>query len=115
MVKKVNIFSMKMEELNQLDKNIRTMANIEDKRYKGQLLGMGGSINEEMRIKSGPESDNKTVIAKIQQNVDQLTKDANDQKKSFNELLKFLREQRSIISATPSVWPVQGWVTWEFG
>jgi len=115
LVEKVNIFSMKMEELNQLDKNIRTMANIEDKRYKGQLLGMGGSINEEMRIKSGTESDQKIVIAKIHQNVDQLTKDANDQKKSFNELLKHLREQRSIIAATPSVWPVQGWVTSEFG
>lgn len=115
LVDKVNIFSMKMEELNQLDKNIRTMANIDDKRYTGQLLGIGGSINEEMRIKSGTESDQKIVIVKIHQNVEQLTKDANDQKKSFNELLKYLREQRSIIAATPSNWPVQGWVTSEFG
>jgi murein DD-endopeptidase MepM/ murein hydrolase activator NlpD len=115
LVEKVNIFSLKMEELNQLDKNIRTMANIEDKRYKGQLLGIGGSINEEMRIKSGTESDHKIVIAKIHQNVDQLTKDANEQKKSFNDLFKYLRDQRSIVAATPSMWPVQGWVTSEFG
>jgi len=83
LVEKVNIFSMKMEELNQLDKNIRTMANIEDNRYKGQLLAVGGSVNEEMRIKSGAEADQKIVVAKIHENVDQLTKDASDQKKSF--------------------------------
>jgi murein DD-endopeptidase MepM/ murein hydrolase activator NlpD len=115
LVEKVNMFSVRMEELNQLDKNIRTMANIEDTRYKGHLLGIGGSINEHMRNASGTESDQTIVIAKIHQNVDQLTKDANDQKSSFHELLKYLREQRSIIAATPSMWPVQGWVTSEFG
>ena len=36
-------------------------------------------------------------------------------RKVFNELLKYLKEQRSIIAATPSIWPVQGWVTSEFG
>ncbi|HBH87811.1 MAG TPA: hypothetical protein DDY17_09465 [Syntrophaceae bacterium] len=115
LVEKVNIFSMKMDELNQLDKNIRTMANVEDNRYKGQLLGIGGSSNEEMRFKSGTGADQKIIIAKIHHNVDQLTKDANEQEKSFNELLKYLKKQRSIIAATPSMWPVQGWVTSEFG
>jgi murein DD-endopeptidase MepM/ murein hydrolase activator NlpD len=115
LVEKVNILSMKMEELNQLDKNIRTMANIEDSRYKGQLLGIGGSTKEEVRINTGNESVRRTVMASLHQNVDQLTKDANDQKKSFHELLKYLREQKSILAATPSIWPIQGWVTSEFG
>ena len=65
LVEKVNNFAMKMEELNQLDKNIRMMANIEDNRYKGQILGVGGSINEETRIKSRGETDQRMVIAKI--------------------------------------------------
>ncbi len=38
-----------------------------------------------------------------------------DREKSFNELLIFLREQKSILAATPSIWPVKGWVTSEFG
>jgi len=115
LVERVNNFAMKMEELNQLDKNIRMMANIEDNRYKGQILGQGGSINDETRIKSGVDSDQSIVVAKIHQNVDQLTKDATDQRSSFNNLLRFLKEQKSIIAATPSIWPVQGWVTSEFG
>jgi murein DD-endopeptidase MepM/ murein hydrolase activator NlpD len=115
LVEKVNNFSMKMEELNQLDKNIRVMANIEDSRYKGQILGRGGSINEETKIKSSFDTENRKIIAKIHQNVDQLTRDATEQKNSFHDLLKFLKEQKSVIAATPSLWPVQGWVTSEFG
>ena len=115
LVEKVNNFAIKMEELNQLDKNVRVMAHLEDNRYKGQMLGIGGSISEETRIKSSVDTDQKMVIAKIQQNIDQMTKDATEQKNSFHELLKFLKEQKSIIAATPSIWPVQGWVTSEFG
>jgi murein DD-endopeptidase MepM/ murein hydrolase activator NlpD len=115
LVEKVNNFAMKMEELNQLDKNIRVMAHLEDNRYKGQMLGIGGSISEEIRIKSSVDTDQKMVIAKIHQNIDQMAKDATDQKNSFHELLKFLKERKSIIAATPSIWPVQGWVTSEFG
>ena len=115
LAEKVNNFAMRMEELNQLDKNIRTMTNVEDKRYKGQILGIGGSINDETRIKSHAETDQRMVIAKIDQNVEQLSKDAVEQKNSFNELFKFLKKQKSILAATPSIWPVQGWVTSEFG
>jgi len=115
LVEKVNNFAMKMEELNQLDKNVRMMANIEDNRYKGQILGRGGSVNEETRIRFSGETEQKKIIAKIHQNVDQLTKEAMDQKNSFSELLRYLREPKSIIAVTPSTWPVQGWVTSEFG
>ncbi|MGZ3580130.1 MAG: M23 family metallopeptidase [Syntrophales bacterium] len=115
LAEKVNNFAMRMEELSQLDKNIRTVANVEDKRYKGQILGIGGSTNGETRIRANAETDERMVIAKVDQNLDQLSKDAVEQKKSFNELFKFLKTQKSILAATPSIWPVQGWVTSEFG
>ncbi len=115
LAEKVNNFAVRMEELSQLDKNIRTVANVEDKRYKGQILGIGGSINDDTGIKSHAETDQRVVIAKIDQNVEQLSKDAVEQKNSFNELFKFLKQQKSILAATPSIWPVQGWVTSEFG
>jgi murein DD-endopeptidase MepM/ murein hydrolase activator NlpD len=115
LAEKVNNFTLRMEELSQLDKNIRAMANVEDKRYKGQILGIGGSINDETRIGAHAETDQRMVIAKIDQNVEQLSKDALEQKNSFNELFKFLKKQKSILAATPSIWPVQGWVTSEFG
>jgi murein DD-endopeptidase MepM/ murein hydrolase activator NlpD len=115
LVEKVNSFAIKMEELDQLDKNVRLMANIEDNRYKGQILGRGGSVSEETRVRFNDESEQKKIFANIHQNIDQLAKDATDQKNSFRDLLKYLRAQKSIIAASPSTWPVQGWVTSEFG
>lgn len=44
-----------------------------------------------------------------------MNEDADYREQSFNELLSFLREQKSILAATPSLWPVRGWVTSEFG
>ncbi|HUH66473.1 MAG TPA: M23 family metallopeptidase [Syntrophales bacterium] len=115
LVDKVNNFTMRMEELSQLDKNIRAMANVEDKRYKGQILGIGGSTKDETRTTSHVETDDRTVMAKIDQDIEQLSRDAVEQKNSFNELFRFLKKQKSILAATPSIWPVQGWVTSEFG
>ena len=115
LVEKVNSFSMKMEELSQLDKNIRSVANIEERRYRGQILGAGGSINDETRVNSQGETDQRMVIAKVDRNIEQLSKDAVEQKNSFSELLGFLKKQKSILAATPSIWPVEGWVTSEFG
>ena len=55
------------------------------------------------------------MITGIREKIAKLNEDANDREKSFNELLIFLHEQKSIQAATPSIWPVKGWVTSEFG
>jgi len=115
LVERVNNFSMRMEELSQLDKNIRSMANIEERRYRGQILGAGGSINDETRVNSHGGTDQRMIIAKVDRNIEQLSKDAVEQKNSFSELLGFLKKQKSILAATPSIWPVEGWITSEFG
>ena len=112
---KVNRFAVKMDELRQIDKQVRVLANVEDKRNKGQTPGVGGSINLEKSITSQAENDQKTLIANINRNVEQLTVDANDQKRSYGELLLFLKEQKSIRESSPTLWPVRGWVTSEFG
>ncbi len=51
----------------------------------------------------------------MRKSISQLNEDANERELSFNELLKFLQEQKSLLAATPSIWPVRGWVTSEFG
>jgi len=115
LAERIDNFSQRMDELSQLDKEIRTLVQHDDRRYKGQLLGIGGSISDEARIKSIYDNDQERVLSDIRQTVDQLTDDAHGQKKSFSELITFLKRRKSILAATPSVWPVHGWVTSEFG
>jgi murein DD-endopeptidase MepM/ murein hydrolase activator NlpD len=112
---KIDEFAIRMETLNQFDKKIRIMANFETGRDREQFLGIGGPMNEENRIRSKIVAEDKKLIAGVHRNVDRLMNEAVSQERSFTALLNFLKEKKSILEATPSLWPVTGWVTSEFG
>jgi len=115
LVAKVDQFSIKMDELRQFDKKIRIMAKLVTGRDKEQLLGIGGPVSEENRLRSKMAADDKTMIAGIDRHVDRLMDDAMSREQSFTALLTYLQEKKSLLAVTPSSWPVLGWVTSEFG
>lgn len=110
---KVDEFADRMEELRQVDKKIRVLA-YETGRGKKLELGIGGPDNEN-RIKDLLNKDHDKIVDGIRKGIDKLNEDATEREKSFNELLVFLHEQKSILASTPSLWPVTGWVTSDFG
>ena len=111
---KIDGFADKMEQLRQFDKKIRILSADQTRRDKKLPLGIGGS-DKEMRVKELLDQDQQKLITGIRESITKLNEDANDREKSFTELLIFLHEQKSILAATPSIWPVKGWVTSEFG
>jgi len=115
LVTKVDEFAVKMDVLRQFDKKIRIMANLVTGKDKEQLLGIGGPASEENRLRSGIAADDKAMIVGIGRQVDRLMDDASAREKSFTDLLAYLKEKQSLLAATPSLWPVAGWVTSEFG
>ena len=110
LVGKVDEFERKMAALKRFDKKIRIMTNLEDSYDNDQVLGVGGPIPEENSVES-----QKVLISNIRKNIDKLLEDATSREKSFKELLGFLGKQKSILASTPSIWPVMGWVSSEFG
>ncbi|PKN70624.1 MAG: peptidase M23 [Deltaproteobacteria bacterium HGW-Deltaproteobacteria-12] len=112
---KVDQFADRMERLQQFDKKIRILANYQTGRDKKLPLGIGGASSENPRLKEMLNSDHEVLIAETQKGISNLNYDADLREKSFNELLSFLREQKSILASTPLIWPVKGWVTSEFG
>ena len=115
LVAKVDQFASKMEELKQFDKKIRIMANLETGRDKEQLLGIGGPMSEENRLRSKMAADDKAMIAGARTSGGSPDGRCPSREQSFAALLAFLKEKKSILAATPSLWPVMGWVTSEFG
>jgi len=111
---KADVFADRMEELRQFDKKIRILSADQTSRDKKLPLGIGGS-NKETRVTELLDQDQQKLITGIRESLTRLNEDANDREKSFNEILTFLHEQKSILAATPSIWPVKGWVTSEFG
>ena len=112
---KVDEFSDRMEEFKQFDKKLRILANYQTGRDKKLPLGIGGSNSDNARIKDLVNQDHERLITEMSKGVSKLNDDANIREKSFTELLSFLREQKSLFASTPSIWPVKGWVTSEFG
>ena len=111
---KIDGFADRMEELRQFDKKIRILSADQTSRDRKLPLGIGGS-DKETRVKELLDQDQQKLITGIREEIVKLNEDVNDREKSFNELLNFLHEQKSILAATPSIWPVKGWVTSEFG
>jgi murein DD-endopeptidase MepM/ murein hydrolase activator NlpD len=112
---RVDQFTARMEELKQFDKKIRIMANLDKGRDKEQWLGIGGPASADSRLRSQLAVDDKEMIAGVGKQVDRLMDEADSREMSFTDLLAFLKKKQSIMAATPSVWPVMGWVTSEFG
>ncbi|HUN55402.1 MAG TPA: peptidoglycan DD-metalloendopeptidase family protein [Smithella sp.] len=110
---RIDEFSSRMEELRQTDKKIRVLA-YETSKDKKLPLGIGGS-DHETKIKDLLDRDHDKLIAGMHKGIEKLNEDATNREKSFDELLAFLHEQKSILASTPSIWPVRGWVTSEFG
>jgi len=115
---KISFFERKLAELKQVDEKIRAMASeVTGKARRSskqqaaeareQLLGVGGPIP------AGEAGADK--LTHLNRHMDRLLEDAAARERSLAELQEFLRAQRSIAAVTPSVWPVTGWVTSEFG
>jgi len=112
---KLDSFTDRMEELKQFDKKLRILASYQTGRDKKILLGIGGSSRDDARIKELLNQDQEKLITGMHKGLAKLNEDADIRERSFNELMIFLREQNSLFAATPSIWPVKGWVTSEFG
>jgi len=115
LVSKVDQFAVRMDELRQVDQKIRIMAKLVVGKDKDQLLGIGGPVSEENRLRSKVVADDQAMISVIGRQVEHLMDDADVRERSFTHLLVFLQRKKSLLAATPSVWPVLGWVTSEFG
>ncbi len=104
---KVMDFEKKMEYFRQLEQKIRSTSGDKLKHSKSQMLGIGG-------VQQDPSTENSSLDS-LQRNMDKLLVDAEKQEQGLEEVLEFLKKRESILASTPSLWPVKGWVTSNFG
>jgi murein DD-endopeptidase MepM/ murein hydrolase activator NlpD len=53
--------------------------------------------------------------AALAQKLDKISAEATRQEQSLQELQEYFQNQRSLLASVPSIWPVRGWVTSDFG
>ncbi len=118
----IHFFSSKIEELEKqvsklkdFDKRIRIIANLERGQDPTPFMGMGGPSPSDFREKLKGEKDEKGLVHQMKADVERLQSEATSREISLSELEKILQAKQEILVHSPSIWPVQGWVTSDFG
>jgi murein DD-endopeptidase MepM/ murein hydrolase activator NlpD len=119
---KIHFFSSKIEDLEgqlsklkDFDKKIRIIANLEKGHETTSFMGMGGPSPSDVREKLKGEKDEKGLVQQMRTDIERLKSEAASREESLSELERLLQTKRDVLVSTPSIWPVQGWVTSGFG
>jgi len=119
---KIHFFSSKIEDLEKqlsrlqdFDKKIRIIANLEKGQETTSFVGMGGPSPSDVREKLKAEQDETGLVQQMRTDVERLTSEAVSREESLSELEKLLFTKKEMLTHTPSIWPVHGWVTSGFG
>lgn len=107
--------SATIDRVERFDQKLRAMTLLSDPQRN---LALGPT-----QPSGSPESaDNSFVRARADESpavlatkLDKLSAEATRQEQSLHELQAYFQSQKSLLASVPSVWPVRGWVTSDFG
>jgi murein DD-endopeptidase MepM/ murein hydrolase activator NlpD len=105
----------KLVELNDFEKKIRIIANIEKPDEQDGLFGVGGSIPEDLDAEIPLSQKHNSLLRDMHEQVDQLRMASDNQNRGFQTLFRFLKDQQNLLASTPAIRPCQGWTTSRFG
>ena len=112
---KINVLKENLLELNDFEKKIRVIANIERTNESGHLFGVGGTSPEDMDIRMSAREKHNGLVREMHEQVKSLEFASSQQKYGFTDLLAALETKRNILASTPSVIPTTGWISSRFG
>ena len=111
----ISTLKTKLVALNDFEKKIRIIANIESREEQDNLFGIGGSIPEDLDTQIPLTQKHNSLIREMHEQVGQLHLATHNQDQNFDTLLKRLQDQQNLLASTPAVRPCPGWTTSSFG
>lgn len=123
---------LSMKEVNQ---RLRIMLGIEDQRPADMMSGKGGSevpmdggepiqgvpsVVPPVAAQDPPPGEavpagDKSLAEKVKQDITWLERQSRLEERTLEELIEAAKDKSARWAATPSIWPVRGWVTSGFG
>ncbi len=109
-------YKRQMFLLRKLDTEIRNATSIGPSDKARQILGVGGPDELGLQnLTSMGEKKQDEALKEMHQELTLLKGAASKQETSFQMLIEYFEDRRSLYASTPSVWPVTGWITSQFG
>jgi murein DD-endopeptidase MepM/ murein hydrolase activator NlpD len=115
----INSLKTQLVSLNNFEKKIRIIANIEKTDESGNIFGVGGSIPEDLDARLPLMEKHNSLMRDMHEQIDELNRASIHQKDEFESLLKSLEDQQNLLASTPAIRPIsrgeKSWVTSKFG
>lgn len=115
----INALKAKLLALNNFEKKIRIIANIEESNEEGNIFGVGGSVPEDLDAQIPLKEKHNSLMRDMHEQIEQLSRASGSQQEEFESLLRSLEDQQNLLASTPAICPisrgVKSWVTSRFG
>ena len=115
----INSLKGHLVSLNNFEKKIRIIANIEKTEESNNIFGVGGSIPEDLDARLPLMEKHNSLMRDMHEQIDELNRASIHQKGEFESLLKSLEDQQNLLASTPAIRPIsrgeKSWVTSSFG
>jgi murein DD-endopeptidase MepM/ murein hydrolase activator NlpD len=105
-----------LDRVERFDQRLRAITLLSDPE-RHLAIGPVGMVDADdrdspsARVMLGEPEDPAALRSKL----DALSAEAARQEASLQELHAYFEDQKSLLASTPSIWPVRGWVTSDFG
>lgn len=118
----IQIFASELENLkhqvdtlSKFEDKVRIVAGIKQTSNSNGLIGIGGIPRDELDPDIPLEKNHNSLIREMHQQATQTNFAAQKQALDFEHLIKILEEKRNLLASTPSIKPIDGWITSRFG
>jgi murein DD-endopeptidase MepM/ murein hydrolase activator NlpD len=102
-------FKQTIIELSEFDSKLRLSFAMDLIPQDVRLMGVGGLNHEDVM------DEGQVDLIQTENTLAELERQAQFQKQSFAEIVTYIQQQDKVLSHTPSIWPVGGWVSSGFG
>ncbi len=111
----IEVLKKQVDNLSQFEDKVRLIADIRQTSDSSGLIGIGGIPKDELDQDIPLDQKQNSLIREMHAQVDQTNQAAKKQALDFSELIKQLEKKRNLLASTPSIRPVDGWITSQFG
>lgn len=113
--KSIEVLKNQVDNLSKLEGKVRLIADIKKSGESSGFIGIGGIPENNLDEDIPLESRHNSLIREMHQQVNQTTLAAGQQVLNFEDLIKHLEKKKNLLASTPSIRPVDGWITSKFG
>lgn len=112
---KIGDLEQRMAAIQTLDEKLRQITGLEERAKGDRTVAVGGGASLEEQPQARLERGRQALNERMARDLDTLASEADVQTASLKELEAHLEAQRVQLASTPSIWPVRGWLTSDFG